>query len=254
MAGLTIATEVNTGALVVTAVGCLNGLARLRRGVCEAIRQRPSAVVVDLSRLTAACALPALALGLGGRRHGVRVLTRVPPSLRGLRRMPGVTCEPLPAALAALPGLGQAEERVGARFAPEVDAPGVARALVSEAVSAWQVDHLDLPAQLIASELVSNAVEHAGTAVDFRLVRTWYGLCIAVRDGDPHPPAASVSRAAPDDSVSPRGRGLAIVARTASRWGYLIGTADKIVWAMLRDTLARPVRVRRHILVLGHRP
>jgi anti-sigma regulatory factor (Ser/Thr protein kinase) len=251
MAGLTIATEVNTGALVITAVGCLNGLTRLRRGVCAAIRQRPSAVVVDLSRLTAACALPALALGLGRRRHGVRVLTRVPASLSGLHRMPGVTCDPLPDALAALPGLGQAEARVGARFAPEMGAPGVARALVSEAVSAWHVGHMEIAAQLIVSELVSNAVEHAGTAVDFRLVRTWYGLCIAVRDGDPHPPAASAPE--PDDRLSPRGRGLAIVGRTASRWGYLIGTADKIVWAMLRDTLARPVEVRRRTFALAHR-
>jgi len=250
MVGLTIATEVNTGALVITAFGCLGGLARLRRGVCAAIAQRPSAVVVDLSRLTAACALPALALGLGRRRHGVRVLARLPSSLRGLHRMPGVTCDPLPTALAMLPGLGQAEARVGARFEPEVGAPGVARALVSEAVAAWDVDHLDIPAQLIASELVSNAVEHAGTAVDFRLVRTWYGLCIAVRDGDPHPPA---SGSGSEDHLATRGRGLAIVARTAFRWGCLIGTADKIVWAMLRDTLARPVEVRRCSFALAHR-
>jgi anti-sigma regulatory factor (Ser/Thr protein kinase) len=252
MAGVRIATEVNTGALVITAAGRLGGgLGRLRRSVCAAIQQRPSAVVVDLSRLTAACALPALAFGLGHRRHGVRVLARIPASLRGLERMPGVTCDPLPAALAALPGLGQAEARVGARFEPEVGAPGVARALVSEAVSAWQVDHMEIPAQLIASELVSNAVEHAGTAVDFRLVRTWYGLCIAVRDGDPHPPVTSESR--PGEQPSTRGRGLAIVSRTAYRWGCLIGTADKIVWAMLRDGLARPVEVRRSVLAIAHR-
>ena len=128
----------------------------------------------------------------------------------------------------------------GSRRGSRRGAPARARALVAEAVSAWQLDHLELAAQLIASELVSNAVEHAGTAVDFRLVRTWYGLCIAVRDGDPHPPydlgRVSVGR------PTPRGRGLAIVGRIASRWGCLIGTADKVVWAMLRDTLARPAR------------
>jgi hypothetical protein len=250
MPGLTIATEVNTGALVITAAGGLAGLARLGRGVCAAIRQRPSAVVVDLSRLTVACALPALAVGLGRRRHGVRVVARVPASLGGLHRMPGVTRDPLPATLAGLPGLGQAQARVGARFEPDLDAPARARALVAEAVSAWQLDHLELAAQLIASELVSNAVEHAGTAVDFRLVRTWYGLCIAVRDGDPHPPydlgRVSVGR------PTPRGRGLAIVGRIASRWGCLIGTADKVVWAMLRDTLARPARLRPSLL-FAHR-
>jgi anti-sigma regulatory factor (Ser/Thr protein kinase) len=250
MAGLTIATEVNTGALVITAVGCLRGLTRLRQGVSAAIRQRPSAVVVDLSRLTAACALPALALGLGPRRHGVRVLTRIPASLRGLDRMAWVTCDTLPDALATLPGLGQAEARVGARFDPDAGAPGEARALVAEAVSAWHVGHLEMPAQLIASELVSNAVEHAGTAVDFRLMRTWYGLCIAVRDHDPHPPM--VPEAAADDHLSSRGRGLAIVSRTASRWGCLMGTADKIVWAMVRDALARPVKIHRRTLAFAH--
>jgi anti-sigma regulatory factor (Ser/Thr protein kinase) len=227
-------------------------LARLGRGVCAAIRQRPSAVVVDLSRLTPVCVLSALALGLGRRRHGVRVLARVPASLRGLHRVPGVTSDPLPAALAALPGLGQATARVGARFEPDASVPGAVRAIVSQAVSTWHLGHLETEAQLVASELVSNAVEHARTPVEFRLVRTWYGLCIAVGDGDPSPPMTPAST--PGGRLSSRGSGLAIVARVSARWGYLIGTADKIVWAMVRDTLALPVEVRRRTLAVAHRP
>jgi anti-sigma regulatory factor (Ser/Thr protein kinase) len=247
MTGLTIATEVNTGALVVTPDGGRGALGRVRLGLAAGIRQRPTALVVDLSRLSGVRAIPALAIGLTRRRSGVAVFARVPAGLRLLCRVPGVTADPVGAVLGTLPLLGRAHSRICARFGPNTDAPGVARALVSEALSTWHMEHLTISAQLIASELVSNAVEHARTEVDFRLLRTAHGLCIAVRDRDPHPPV--VPEAIGDGTVSSRGRGLRIVARTAYRWGCLIGTADKIVWAALRDTLARPVEGARAALV-----
>jgi len=233
MTDVTIATELNTGALVVSVGPSAWGLACMARGVAGAIRQRPAAVVLDLTALPTACVLPALTLGLARPRHGVPVIACVPASSRAsraLRRIPSVTSAPPMDALASL-GPRAVEDRVGAHFGPDMNAPGMARALVAAAVATWHVDHLGPSAGLIASELVSNAVEHAATEVDFRLMRMRYGLCIAVRDGDPSPPAP----AKPGRSTL-RGRGLRIVARTAHRWGCLLGTADKIVWAVLRDS------------------
>ena len=237
MSDLTIATEVTTGALVITAGRRGRALKRLRRGVASAIAQRPAAVVLDLSQAPSWCVPAALAAGLGRFRRGVPVIATVPRRMRALSLMPGVTTAPLPRVLARLPGFRLAADRVCARFHPDLAAAGQARALVSEAAAHWQVEHLAASAQLIASELVSNAVEHAGTDVYFQLLRMRHGLCIAVRDDDPRPPRLSAR-----ESRLTRGRGLAIVARTAHRWGCLVGTADKIVWAALRDTMGRPAR------------
>jgi hypothetical protein len=239
MTDLTIATEVNTGALVITTTAGRGWLVRLCQAILGAIRQGPTAVVLDLTRLPAARAIPGLAVGLIRRRRGVPLLACVPAGLRALRRFPGVTTAPAQDALGTLPN--PADDLVCAQFGPDMDAPSQARRLVSEATSTWHVGHLTAPAQLIASELVSNAVEHAHTDVEFRLVRLRHGLFIAVRDDDPRPPVASCRE-------SVRGRGLRIVALTADRWGYLRGTGDKIVWAALR-TGPVPAGARR-----PHRP
>jgi anti-sigma regulatory factor (Ser/Thr protein kinase) len=235
MTDVRIATEVTTGALVITVTRGARAVLRLRHGVASALRQRPAAVVMDLSQLPARYVVPALAVGMTRPRRGVPLLACVPPRMRALARLPGVTASPLPLALAALPGFRLAHDRVSARFRPEVTAPSVARALVGEAVKSWRVRHLALPAQLIVSELVSNAVEHAAaTEVEFEVLRLPHGVCIAVRDNDPRPPVTR--EPAGDDPARERGRGLSLVARTAYRWGCITGTADKIVWAALRDS------------------
>jgi anti-sigma regulatory factor (Ser/Thr protein kinase) len=191
-------------------------------------------VVLDLTRLPVARVVAGLVVGLTRRRRGVPLLACVPAGLRALRRVPGVTTASTRETFGRL--IGRAQDRVCAHFEPDVDAPGRARVLVTQATSAWHVAHLAASAQLIASELVSNAVEHAGTDVEFRLVRHRHGLLIAVRDDDPRPPLPSADR------PSERGQGLRIVALTAQAWGYLTGTADKIVWAALRDTTAGAAR------------
>jgi anti-sigma regulatory factor (Ser/Thr protein kinase) len=115
---------------------------------------------------------------------------------------------------------------------------------VAEAVSDWRVDHLNPVVQLIASELVTNAVEHAGTDVDLHVTRLRNGICIAVHDDDPHPPVLTRRAAERGGPLRPRGRGLRIVARSADHWGVLTGTGDKVVWAELRDTAAAPIAGR----------
>ncbi len=52
---------------------------------------------------------------------------------------------------------------------PDRYAPGLARAAVQDFCDEWAVDGDRRAAQLVASELVTNAVVHAGTPIDLTL-------------------------------------------------------------------------------------
>jgi anti-sigma regulatory factor (Ser/Thr protein kinase) len=85
-------------------------------------------------------------------------------------------------------------------------------------------------AELLVSELVTNALRHGRPPVELR-IRTARGrvLRIEVLDGavgeDPVPSEA------PPDAIS--GRGLSIVAALAVRWGTEAAASGKVVWAEL---------------------
>ncbi|WP_229067544.1 STAS domain-containing protein [Actinoplanes sp. DH11] len=104
-----------------------------------------------------------------------------------------------------------------------------ARELVAEGCLRWGLPHLVDPAAVVAGELVTNAVVHAGTMIDLRINLGRRYLIVAVRDGSdvlPVPPSpASVDQAG--------WRGLALVTRVAYRWGTLPAYGGKVVWATL---------------------
>jgi anti-anti-sigma regulatory factor/anti-sigma regulatory factor (Ser/Thr protein kinase) len=104
-----------------------------------------------------------------------------------------------------------------------------ARSIATEACARWDLPHLVDPATLIANELVTNAVEHAGTMLNLKLSLGRRYLMVAVRDGcstAPVPPQAP--------SADPAaGRGLFLVEATAIRWGSLPTYDGKVVWATL---------------------
>ncbi|HEX5198777.1 ATP-binding protein [Paractinoplanes rhizophilus] len=106
-----------------------------------------------------------------------------------------------------------------------------ARNLVTEACLAWDLPELVGSASLVVSELVSNAVEHAGTMMTVRVTRRGRYVHIAVRDGSPREPVAGTP-----GSLSDRGRGLVLVNTVAEHWGSLPTRDGKVVWA----TLAAP--------------
>jgi anti-sigma regulatory factor (Ser/Thr protein kinase) len=85
-------------------------------------------------------------------------------------------------------------------------------------------------AQLVASELVTNAVVHAGTPIDLTLRLVTSQLHIAVRD-------LSTGQARIGgivDESSESGRGLLLVDALASAWGTLLPDVGKVVWATVR--------------------
>ena len=104
-----------------------------------------------------------------------------------------------------------------------------ARNVVTEACLRWDLPGLVAPATLIVSELVSNAVDHAGTAAQLRLALSREHLTIAVRDGSAEPPV----RPGPAAGMTERGRGLMLVAATADSWGWSPVADGKVVWATL---------------------
>ncbi|MFF8862396.1 SpoIIE family protein phosphatase [Streptomyces sp. NPDC015139] len=115
-------------------------------------------------------------------------------------------------------------------------APGSARGLVRAAlaevpgVSARLADD----AMAVVSELVTNAVVHAGTdvEVDWRLEETG-AFVVEVRDRHPsRAPRDPLGREVPHDAAE-HGRGLRLVATLAESWGVTYRKGAKTVWARL---------------------
>jgi anti-sigma regulatory factor (Ser/Thr protein kinase) len=102
---------------------------------------------------------------------------------------------------------------------------GRARAVVREQLHEWGLAKLADSAELLVSELVTNAVRHShARPVDLRLVRGDTLLC-EVDDDDHDLP--SLLNGGPGDEV---GRGLRVVSTLAREWGTSRTKAGKTVW------------------------
>jgi GAF domain-containing protein/anti-sigma regulatory factor (Ser/Thr protein kinase) len=104
------------------------------------------------------------------------------------------------------------------------DQVAVARSLVSARLTEWGLDDMTFGTELIVSELVTNAVRHAGGPVGLRITRDDRLIC-EVSDpsqSQPHPRRARLS----DEG----GRGLFLIAQLADRWGSRYTPRGKTVW------------------------
>ncbi len=132
---------------------------------------------------------------------------------------------------------GEAGRRpwVGDVLLPIEGAARRARDVVTQACVQWEVSHLVAPSSLVATELVTNAVEHAGTMADLRVVRGRRYLLIVVCDGSPAVPVMPERSLIAAHRDNPRlSRGLILVDVTAIRWGCRPIDGGKLVWAALR--------------------
>ena len=101
-----------------------------------------------------------------------------------------------------------------------------ARAVVRrQLVALGRADLID-DAELITSELVTNAVLHGGGCQDVKVDAIDGGIRIAVTDASPAPPVLGLA-----STEGMTGRGLRLVARVAARWGVDVGVTGKVVWA-----------------------
>ncbi len=116
------------------------------------------------------------------------------------------------------------------RFDAQVTAPRQARVFLAAACAAWRAERFLEPASLVLSELVSNAVVHAGTEVDVLLRLDDGALLVSVHDTSSDMPKPGVP-----DAYSIGGHGLDIVSRLSESWGVAPDAeGGKSVWCVLR--------------------
>ncbi|MFJ2478466.1 SpoIIE family protein phosphatase [Streptomyces sp. NPDC087659] len=95
----------------------------------------------------------------------------------------------------------------------------VARTFVDDQLSSWGLEELTDTLQLVISEIVTNALIHAGSDVDVRLRAFADHIRLEVRDSDSNPPVPSpLASSEESNSEAEHGRGLLIVEALAEPW------------------------------------
>jgi DNA-binding response OmpR family regulator len=209
--------------------------------VTEAQREQPDLVLLDctLPGTDAFDSLPALRAAAPDARI-VLVSGHDPADLRAASRSTGAVgyltketpARRLAAELDALIGLVGAVEQLlseaSQHFDQDAQSARAARRFVSQVLTGWDDEEGDLTdtVTLLVSELVTNAVVHAGSDVEVSVRLTPTAARIEVTDAS----AESVApRAAASDEAS--GRGLALVGSLAQRWGVRPAPGGgKTVW------------------------
>ncbi|WP_031080812.1 SpoIIE family protein phosphatase [Streptomyces sp. NRRL WC-3549] len=134
--------------------------------------------------------------------------------------------------------------RAAATFDPVGRSVATARAFVRDTLQGWGYTDVVDDAVVLTSELVTNAVVHAGTAADVLCLRTEDGVRVEVSDHYPEREiplqSSGLDFGSPDREG---GRGLLLCAALASRWGVEYSPAHKHVWFQL-DLPERPVGIR----------
>ena len=133
-----------------------------------------------------------------------------------------------------------ADARVAsAAYQPEPRAAAAARRFVRDTLRAWAVTgdvggpRVVDDAVLLTSELVTNAVLHAGTPVQVTCRLADGAVEVVVSDGHPERLVPEAPEPEPAPSEQTGGRGLLLPAALASAWGVAYGRASKAVWFRL---------------------
>ncbi|MET7288856.1 SpoIIE family protein phosphatase [Streptomyces sp. NPDC005573] len=134
--------------------------------------------------------------------------------------------------------------RAAASFEPVGRSVATARSFVRDTLQGWGFADIVDDAVVLTSELVTNAVVHAGTHADVLCLRTEDGVRIEVSDRYPEREVPLQSAHAVMSSPDREGgRGLQLCAALATRWGVDYTPTHKSVWFHL-DLPERPVGTR----------
>jgi len=213
----------------------------VRNALLKCLAETPAAVLVDVaglllenrSRLAVFPAAvrthgqPGTALLLYGAAAELTVLM-------GGGVLGGIPCYATSGQAHAAVASAEIPRRMRLRLGPTPAAPREARAMIAQACQSWQLGHLEGPASLIISELVANAVQHAGTDLVVSVALRGDHLHLGVRDYNRW---TTVMPRFDDDRVVPeidRGRGLFLVDIYSTAWGTHLFDDGKTVWATLR--------------------
>ena len=109
----------------------------------------------------------------------------------------------------------------------ELTSASKARSLIRRPLRRWGLTDLVPTAELLVSELVTNAVRYAQGKIGLRLVLEGGLVCEVLDD------SAALPRLRHPDDSDERGRGLQVVSQLAQRWGARRAGSGKVVWCEL---------------------
>ncbi|MFE6363083.1 SpoIIE family protein phosphatase [Streptomyces sp. NPDC057806] len=108
-----------------------------------------------------------------------------------------------------------------------------ARKGATRQLTEWGLEPLAFTTELVVSELVTNAIRHAGGPIRLRLIKERSLIC-EVLDGGASAPHLRHPRVTDEG-----GRGLLLVSQFAQRWGTRFAPEGKIIWA--EQSLTEPI-------------
>jgi serine phosphatase RsbU (regulator of sigma subunit)/anti-sigma regulatory factor (Ser/Thr protein kinase) len=120
-----------------------------------------------------------------------------------------------------------ADQHVSWKLPAELTSARKARSLIRRPLRRWDLAELIPTAELLVSELVTNAVRYAQGRIGLRLVVEGGLVCEVLDD------SAALPRLRHPGEEDERGRGLQIVSQVAQRWGARRTSAGKVVWCEL---------------------
>jgi anti-sigma regulatory factor (Ser/Thr protein kinase) len=134
--------------------------------------------------------------------------------------------------------VGRDDLVASAAYQPEPAAAAAARQFVRGTLQGWLMPAASAKGQelvddavLLTSELVTNAVVHAGTPVQVTCRLAATSVEVTVRDGHPARPVPESAERHPAERTS--GRGLLLPAALAAEWGVTYSRTAKGVWFRL---------------------
>ncbi|WP_430393187.1 SpoIIE family protein phosphatase [Actinacidiphila reveromycinica] len=134
--------------------------------------------------------------------------------------------------------------RAAATFEPVGRSVAIARAFVRDTLHGWGFADVVDDAVVLTSELVTNAVVHAGTAADVQCLRYDTAVRVEVADHYPEREVPMQTRGRQfREADNEGGRGLLLCSALASRWGVEYSAAGKYVWFQL-ELPQRPTGTR----------
>ena len=123
------------------------------------------------------------------------------------------------------PGGRRIDDAKTRRLLAHPSSVATARKVVRDVLTVARRDDLVETAQLLVSEVVTNALVHAGTPIDFHASVGDTGLRVEVTDGSTQAPAPRSYGA-----MAGTGRGLRLLQQLVDHWGTLAHPDGKTVW------------------------
>lgn len=122
------------------------------------------------------------------------------------------------------------ERTVRMHFGPTFSSPSTARVFIERTARGWGFGDVAEVAELLVSEVVTNAIEHGRSGGVVTITALPTGIRVEVSDRSTNRP--QVLNPGVDE---PTGRGLGIVSELARRWGVDLHRHGKSVWFELDD-------------------